>query len=49
MPLHANAIDAFHGLQALIGPDTAYFLGRVGLFSIDVQGWDGGTSSSAYC
>jgi hypothetical protein len=34
-----GAIDAFHGLQALIGPDTAYFLGKVGLFSIDVQGW----------
>lgn len=35
----SGAIDAFHGLQALIGPDTAYFLGQVGLFSIDVQGW----------
>ena len=34
-----GALDAFHGLQALIGPDTAYFLGQVGLFSIDVQGW----------
>lgn len=34
-----GAIDAFHGLQALIGPDTAYFLGNIGLFSIDVQGW----------
>jgi len=34
-----GTIDAFHGLQALIGPDTAYFLGQVGLFSIDVQGW----------
>jgi predicted membrane metal-binding protein len=35
----AGTIDAFHGLQALIGPDTAYFLANVGLFSIDVQGW----------
>ncbi|HEY9308262.1 MAG TPA: hypothetical protein VIP82_10715 [Microbacterium sp.] len=34
-----GAIDAFHGLQALIGPDTAYFVGDAGLFSIDVQGW----------
>ncbi|MDW4573240.1 hypothetical protein R8Z57_10710 [Microbacterium sp. M3] len=34
-----GAIDAFHGLQAIIGPDTAYFLGQIGLFSIDVQGW----------
>ncbi|MBW9092320.1 hypothetical protein JNB62_01325 [Microbacterium jejuense] len=32
-------IDLFHGLQALIGPDTAYFLAESGLFSIDVQGW----------
>ncbi|MDR7183966.1 MULTISPECIES: hypothetical protein [Microbacterium] len=34
-----GTIDAFHGLQALIGPDTAYFLGQEALFSIDVQGW----------
>lgn len=34
-----GTIDAFHGLQALIGPDTAYFVGDAGLFSIDVQGW----------
>lgn len=37
--LIAGFIDAFHGLQALIGPDTAYFLAESGLFSIDVQGW----------
>ena len=37
--LVAGALDAFHGLQALIGPDTAYFVGEAGLFSIDVQGW----------
>ncbi|WP_426322570.1 DUF7144 family membrane protein [Microbacterium sp. E-13] len=34
-----GTIDAFHGLQALIGPDTAYFVADAGLFSIDVQGW----------
>jgi hypothetical protein len=34
-----GTIDAFHGLQALIGPDTAYFVGDAGLFSIDVQSW----------
>ena len=34
-----GTIDAFHGLQALIGPDTAYFLGQEALFSIDIQGW----------
>ena len=34
-----GTIDAFHGLQALIGPDTAFFVGDAGLFSIDVQGW----------
>lgn len=37
--LIAGFIDVFHGLQALIGPDTAYFLAEAGLFSIDVQGW----------
>lgn len=34
-----GALDAFHGLQAIIGPNTAYFLGKVGLFSINVRGW----------
>ncbi|MFE5410759.1 hypothetical protein [Microbacterium sp. NPDC056569] len=34
-----GTIDAFHGLQALIGPDTAYFLGQEALFSIDIQSW----------
>lgn len=34
-----GALSAFHGLQALIGPDTVYFLGDIGLFSIDVQSW----------
>lgn len=34
-----GAIDLFHGLQALIGPDTAYFVSQAGLFSIDIQGW----------
>jgi len=34
-----GAIDAFHGLQAIIGPDTAYFVAKVGIFSVDVQGW----------
>lgn len=34
-----GVIDAFHGLQALIGPDTVYFLGEVGIFSVNVQGW----------
>lgn len=37
--LIAGFIDLLHGLQALIGPDTAYFLAESGLFSIDVQGW----------
>ncbi|KJL44144.1 MULTISPECIES: DUF7144 family membrane protein [Microbacterium] len=37
--LIAGFIDVLHGLQALIGPDTAYFLAESGLFSIDVQGW----------
>ncbi|NLP84643.1 hypothetical protein HF576_12355 [Microbacterium sp. CFH 90308] len=35
----SGIIDAFHGLQALIGPDTAYFLGEAGLFSLDIQAW----------
>lgn len=35
----SGALSAFHGLQALIGPDTVYFLGDIGLFSIDVQSW----------
>jgi hypothetical protein len=34
-----GALDALHGLQAVIGPDTAYFLGKVGIFKVDVQGW----------
>lgn len=34
-----GAIDAFHGLQALIGPNTAYFIGKTGIFSVDVNGW----------
>ncbi|MEJ1088746.1 hypothetical protein WDU99_10495 [Microbacterium sp. Mu-80] len=37
--LIAGFLDALHGLQALIGPDTAYFLADSGLFAIDVQGW----------
>lgn len=37
--LIAGVIDVFHGLQALIGPDTAYFVGESGLFSIDIQAW----------
>lgn len=37
--LITGVIDVLHGLQALIGPDTAYFLAESGLFSIDVQGW----------
>lgn len=37
--LVAGFIDLFHGLQALIGPDTAYFVGQAGLFSVDVQSW----------
>ena len=34
-----GAIDLLHGLQALIGPNTAYFIGKTGAFSVDVQGW----------
>jgi len=37
--LIAGVIDLFHGLQALIGPDTAYFVGEAGLFSLDIQAW----------
>lgn len=37
--LIGGVIDAFHGLQALIGPDTAYFVGDSGWLSIDVQSW----------
>jgi hypothetical protein len=37
--LVGGVLDALHGLQALIGPDTAYFVGDAGLFSIDVQSW----------
>jgi hypothetical protein len=37
--LIAGFIDLLHGLQALIGPDTAYFLAESGLFSVDVQSW----------
>lgn len=37
--LIAGVIDAFHGLQALIGPDTAYFVGESGLFSLDIEAW----------
>ena len=35
----AGTIDAFHGLQALIGPDTAFFVGESALFSLDIQSW----------
>lgn len=34
-----GALDALHGLQAIIGPNTAYFIGKVGIFQIDVAGW----------
>jgi hypothetical protein len=34
-----GAIDAFHGLQAIIGPNTAYFIAKVGIFSINVASW----------
>ena len=37
--LIGGILDTLHGLQALIGPDTAYFLGEAGLFSIDVEAW----------
>ena len=37
--LIAGVIDLFHGLQAVIGPDTAYFVGEAGLFSLDIQAW----------
>ncbi|MDQ2697317.1 MAG: hypothetical protein M3Y46_00820 [Actinomycetota bacterium] len=37
--LIGGILDLLHGLQALIGPDTAYFLGEAGLFSIDVEAW----------
>lgn len=37
--LVSGVIDAFHGLQALIGPDTAYFVGDAGLFALDIQSW----------
>lgn len=34
-----GAIDAFHGLQAIIGPNTAYFIGKIGIFQINVASW----------
>ncbi|MDL9978865.1 DUF7144 family membrane protein [Microbacterium sp. ASV49] len=34
-----GAIDAFHGLQAIIGPNTAYFIAKIGIFSINVASW----------
>jgi hypothetical protein len=34
-----GAIDAFHGLQAIFGPNTAYFIAKIGIFSIDVRSW----------
>jgi uncharacterized membrane protein len=37
--LIGGILDALHGLQALIGPDTAYFLADAGLFSFDIEGW----------
>lgn len=36
----AGVFDAVYGLAALIGPDSAYFLGSEGnLFLLDIQGW----------
>ena len=32
-------INIFHGLQAVIGPDTLYFVGEAGLFSLDIAAW----------
>nr|WP_234407300.1 hypothetical protein [Microterricola viridarii] len=39
----AGIFDAFYGLMAIIGPDSAYFATSTGaLFLLDVQGWAGG-------
>lgn len=35
----SGIINIFHGLQALIGPDTAYFVGEAGLFTLDIEAW----------
>jgi hypothetical protein len=35
----AGALDALHGLQAIIGPNTVYFIAKSGLFQINVAGW----------
>ncbi len=35
----SGVLNTLHGLQALIGPDTLYFAGEAGLFSLDVQAW----------
>lgn len=37
--LIGGILDALHGLQALIGPDTAYFIGDSGAFALDVEAW----------
>lgn len=35
----SGALNVFHGLQALIGPDTLYFVADAGLFSLDIEAW----------
>ena len=35
----SGVLNILHGLQALIGPDTLYFAGEAGLFSLDIQAW----------
>jgi uncharacterized membrane protein len=35
----SGLLNIFHGLQALIGPDSLFFTTEAGLFSVDIQAW----------
>ncbi|HET6301481.1 DUF7144 family membrane protein [Microbacterium sp.] len=35
----SGLLNIFHGLQALIGPDSLFFTTEAGLFSVDIQSW----------
>ena len=34
-----GGVDALNGLQAIIGPNTEYYVGKAGIFSVNVQAW----------
>ena len=38
-PIISGLLNIFHGLQALIGPDSLFFTTEAGLFSVDIQSW----------